>query len=63
MTNAKKATCILAIIIEDLNLPKGATIGDVAQALSIIDPSDEIMNLLKPIIRNAVIDEIQQKIA
>lgn len=63
MTNIKKATCVLAIIMEELNMPKGSTIGDVALALSDIDPSGEIMNLLKPLIRNAVIDEIQKKIA
>lgn len=63
MTNAKKAACILAIIMEELNMPKGSTIGDVAYALALIDPSNEILNQLKPLIRNAVIDEIQKKIA
>lgn len=63
MTNIKKATCVLAIIMEELNIPKGSTIGDVALALLDIDPSGEIMNLLKPLIRDAVIDEIKKKIA
>lgn len=63
MTNLKKATCVLAIIMEELNMPKGSTIGDVALALGVIDPDGEILNLLKPLIRNAVIDEIQNKIA
>ena len=63
MTNRKKATCVLAIIMEELNMPKGSTIGDVALALGAIDPDDEILNLLKPLIRNAVIDKIQKKIA
>lgn len=63
MTNEKKATYILAIIMEELNMPKGSTIGDVAHALSVIDPDNEILTVLKPLIRNAVIDEIQKKIA
>ena len=63
MTNLSKASCVLAIIMEELNMPKNSTIGDVALALSAIDPSNEIMNLLKPLIRDAVIDEIQKKIA
>lgn len=63
MTNKKKATCALAIIMEELNMPEGSTIGDVAYALAFIDPDNEILNLLKPLIRSAVIDEIQQKIA
>lgn len=63
MTNQQKATAVLSIIMEELNMPKGSTIGDVAYALSIIDPSDEIMNLLRPLIRNATIDEIRTKIA
>jgi hypothetical protein len=63
MTNMKKATCLLAIIMEELNMPKGSTIGDVAHALAIIDPDDEILNLIKPVIRNSVIDDIKAKIA
>lgn len=63
MTNREKATEVLAIIMEELNMPKGSTIGDVAYALAIIDPDNEILNLIKPLIRNAVIDEIKKKIA
>ena len=63
MTNIKKATCVLAIIMEELNMPKGSTIGDVVLALSIIDPNSEILDLLKPLIRNAAIEEIKKKIA
>lgn len=63
MTNRKKATCILAIIMEELKMPKGATLGDVALALATIDPDNEILDLLKPVIRNAVIDDIKAKIA
>lgn len=63
MTNMKKATCLLAIIMEELNMPKGSTLGDVAHALAIIDPDDEILNLIKPVIRNSVIDDIKAKIA
>jgi hypothetical protein len=44
-------------------MPKDSTIGDVAYALAIIDPNNEILNLLKPLIRNATIDEIKKKIA
>jgi ssRNA-specific RNase YbeY (16S rRNA maturation enzyme) len=62
MTNKEKATHILAIIMEELNMPKGATIGDVAIALSSIDENNEIMGMLKPILRNAVIDEIKATI-
>ena len=58
MTNREKAIGILAIIMEELNMPKGATIGDVAYALQILDPSNEIINLLKPFITKAVIEEI-----
>jgi hypothetical protein len=63
MTNLRKATCVLAIIMEELNLPKNSTIGDVAYALSLIDPENEILNLLKPLIRNAAVDEIKKQIA
>jgi hypothetical protein len=63
MTNQEKATSILAIIMDELNMPKGSTIGDIAFALSSIDPENEIMSLLKPVIRDAVIDEIKTKIA
>lgn len=63
MTNLRKATCVLAIIMEELNMPKNSTIGDVAYALSIIDPDNEILSLLKPLIRNASIDEIKKQIA
>ena len=61
MTNKEKATHILAVILEELNMPKNSTIGDIANALSIIDPDDEIMKILKPILRNAIIDDIQAK--
>lgn len=61
MTNKEKATNILAIIMEELNMPKNSTIGDVAYALSIVDPDEEIMKILKPILRNAIIDEIESK--
>lgn len=61
MTNKEKATNILAIIMEELNMPKNSTIGDIAIALSIIDPDGEIMKLLKPVLRNAIIDEIKTK--
>lgn len=63
MTNREKAINVLAIIMEELNMPKGATVGDVARALQILDPSNEIINLLKPFITKAVIEEIQLKIA
>jgi ssRNA-specific RNase YbeY (16S rRNA maturation enzyme) len=63
MTNREKATEVLAIIMEELNMPKDSTLGDVVYALAIIDPTNEILNLLKPLIRNAAIDEIQKKIA
>ena len=62
MTNKENATNILAIIMEELNMPKNSTIGDVAYALSIIDPDEEIMKILKPILRNAIIDEIESKL-
>ena len=61
MTNKEKATNILAIIMEELNMPENSTIGDVALALSIVDPEEEIMKMLKPILRNAIIDEIKTK--
>lgn len=63
MTNREKATHILAIIMEELNMPIGSTLGDVVLALASIDPDNEILGLLKPILRDAVIDEIKQKIA
>ena len=63
MTNQQKATAVLSIIMEELNMPKDSTIGDVAYALLLIDPDNEILNLLKPLIRNANIDEIKRKIA
>ena len=58
MTNAEKATQVLAIIMEDLKMPAGSTIGDIAYALSFIDEQDEIMSILKPILRDAIIDKI-----
>ena len=61
MTNKEKATNILAIIIEELNMPKNSTIGDIALALNIVDPDGEIMKMLKPYLRNAIIDEIKSK--
>jgi hypothetical protein len=63
MSNREKATHILTIIMEELNMPYGSTIGDVAHALSIIDPDDGVMKLLLPVLRDAVIDEIKHKIA
>ena len=63
MTNQEKATRVLAIIMEELNMPEHSTIGDVALALATIDPGNEILGLLKQLIRNAVIDEIRKKIA
>lgn len=63
MTNKAKATHIIATIMEELNMPAGSTIGDVARALLVIDPEGEIMKLLTPVIRNAVIDDIKSKIA
>ena len=62
MTNKEKATNILAIIMEELNMPKNSTIGDIALALNIVDPDGEIMKMLKPYLRNAIIDEIKSKI-
>ena len=59
MTNKEKATRILAIIIEELNMPKESTIGDIALALMYIDENNEIMKIFKPILRNAIIDEIE----
>ena len=61
MTNKEKATNILAIIMEELNMPKNSTIGDIALALNIVDPDGEIMEMLKPYLRNAIIDEIKSK--
>ena len=63
MTNREKAIGVLSIIMDELNMPKGSTIGEVAHALAIIDPDGEIMGLLMPFIRGAVIDEIKIKIA
>ena len=61
MTNKEKATNILAIIMEELNMPKNSTIGDIALALNIVAPDGEIMKMLKPYLRNAIIDEIKSK--
>ena len=61
MTNKEKATNILAIIMEELNMPKNSTIGDIALALNIVDPDGEIMKMLKPYLRNAIIDKIKSK--
>lgn len=63
MTNKEKATHVLAIIMEELNMPNGSTIGDVAYALSIIDPDETTLNILKLLIRDAVIDDIKEKIS
>ena len=61
MTNKEKGTNILAIIMAELNMPKNYTIGDIALALNIVDPDGEIMKMLKPYLRNAIIDEIKSK--
>lgn len=63
MTNKEKAANILAIIMDELNMPKGSTIGDVGWALASIDESDEIIRTLKLYIRKAVIDDIQAQLA
>ena len=62
MTNRQKATGALAIIMDALNMPKGSTLGDIALALSIIDPDDSIMSLIKPLLRNSIIDDIKHSI-
>ena len=62
MTNRQKATGALAIIMNALNMPNGSTLGDIALALSIIDPDDSIMSLIKPLLRNSIIDEIKHSI-
>ena len=61
MTNKEKAINILAVVMDELNMPKNSTLGDVAYALCLIDPDDEIIKMFKPILRNAVIDEIKSK--
>ena len=61
MTTKEKATNVLSIIMEELNMPKNSTIGDIALALNIVDPDGEIMKILKPYLRNAIIDEIKSK--
>lgn len=53
----------MAIIMDELYMPKGSTIGDVALALSSIDPDDEIMKIFRSYMTKAVVDEIKQKIA
>jgi hypothetical protein len=63
MTNKEKATNIMAIIMDELNMPKGSTIGDVAIALSSIDPDGEIMKIFKIYMTKAIVEEIQKKIA
>ena len=60
MTNKEKAINILAIIIDELNMPKNSTIGDIALALCLIDPDDEIIKMFKTNLRNAVIDAIKE---
>ena len=62
MTNKEKATNVLAIIMEELNVPKNSTIGDIALALNIVDPDGEIMKMLKPYLKNAIIDAINSKV-
>ena len=62
MNNKEKAINILAIIMDELNMPKNSTIGDVAYALSMVDPDGEIMKILKTLLRNAIIDEIKSSL-
>ena len=42
MTNKEKATNILAIIMEELNVPANAPIGDIIWNLQFIDETGEI---------------------
>ena len=62
MTNKEKATNILAIIMEELNVPAKAPIGDIIWNLQFIDETGEIEKMLKFYIREAVIDDIKEKI-
>ena len=58
-----KATEILAIIMDELNVPRGYSLGDIMWALAAIDEDGEIKKMLVTAIRNEVIEEIKKKIA
>lgn len=62
MTKSKAAT-ILAIIMEELNVPKGASLGDIMWALDAIDEDGEIKKMLITEIRKEVIADIKWKLA
>jgi hypothetical protein len=63
MTHRQKAIGILAIIMDELNVPEGSTLGDIGWYLDAIDDAGEIKRLLTTEIRNAVIDEIKAQLA
>lgn len=63
MTHKQKAIGILAIIMDELNVPEGSTLGDIGWCLDAIDDTGEIKRLLTTEIRNAVIDEIKAHLA
>ena len=48
--------------MQELNMPENSTIGDVARALSIVDPDDEVMGIFKKVLTSAVVDEIKAKL-
>ena len=58
-----KAATILAIIMEELNVPKGASLGDIMWALDAIDEDGKIKKMLVTEIRKEVIGEIKWKLA
>lgn len=58
-----KAATILAIIMEELNVPKGASLGDIMRALDAIDEDGEIKKMLITEIRKEVIADIKWKLA
>ncbi len=58
-----KAATILAIIMEELNISKGASLGDIMWALNAIDEDGEIKKMLITEIRKEVIGEIKWKLA
>lgn len=54
---------ILSIIMEELNTPKGWSLGDIMWLLDAIDEDGEIKKILTTAIRDEVIAEIKKKIA
>ena len=62
MSAFHKSTSILAIIMDELNVPSDATFGDIMYYLSFFDDDGEITKMLAATMKEEVIAEIKRKL-